>query len=115
MSRTQSVHFSGVRNTLRHRESIFQPRIVLVSDSLPSAKCFFIEMMEFLVMSSPFCIGLVMASSARGTECMSLSLFSPISTPAWNMSSMKLSDTMSCGGSATANFPAASYFILLSE
>lgn len=106
MSRIQSLVFSGVRDTLNRRVSISHPRMTFRSVSLPSAKCFFIEMMVVLVVASFMCTGRVQASSASGTECVILSLLSPRSAPAWNISSIKLSVTISRGGSCMCSLSA---------
>ena len=107
MSLSQSSVFSGVKDNVILLVSISQPKITFCSDSWPSAKCFVMEMMDFLGVASSLCIGRVTASSANGTEWMIRCCVSPKSTPAWKISSMKLSVTMSLGGNFTARSSAS--------
>ena len=58
------------------------------------------------VMASSLCIGRVHASRASGTECVILVALSCRSAPAWNMSSMKLSVTISRAGSCMCSLSA---------
>jgi hypothetical protein len=101
MSFSQSLAFSFGRNTRNLRVSISHPRMTFLSASVPSAKCLVMLMISFLVVASSLSTGLKNASKASGTECFNRSVLSSMSTPAWKMSSMKLSLTISLGGNGT--------------
>lgn len=105
-SMSQSAAFVGVRNTRNRRVSISQPRIIFLSSNLPSAACFSMLIIGFLGQASFGFVGRKMVSSASGTACLMRSLLSPLSTHAWNKSSMKLSETISLAGSSTSSLSA---------
>ena len=98
MSFDQSRALSNGKYTRNRRVSICQPRIILRSDRRPSARCFFIDMMGCRGVASWGSMGRVMASNASGIEWVMRRRLLPVSVPAWKMSSMKLSVTMSRGG-----------------
>lgn len=107
-SLSQSFAFSSGRDTRNRRVSINQPKTTFCSDKVPSARCFVILIMSFLLVASLGSIGLKNACNVNGTECFRRSMLSLISAPAWNISSMKLSLMMFLGGRGTANSLACS-------
>jgi hypothetical protein len=88
--------------------SIDHPSMTFCSDNVPSARCLVTLIMSFLFVASLGSSGLKNACNVSGTECFRRSILSLILTPAWKISSMKLSLMMFLGGRGTANSLACS-------
>ena len=101
MSFAQSFILFSVKNTWNIQVSIIQPRIILVSDGSPSARCLVTFMISLCWVVSSTEGGLNKHSRASGTAWVTLILLSPSSIPAMKISSMKLSATMLHGGKVT--------------
>ena len=94
----QSLFLLVVRCTLKVLVLICQPKIILISEGKPSAKCLILLMMSDLLVASCGDGGLKRHSKAMGTACVRRRGILPIAAPAMKISSMKLSATMSLGG-----------------